>query len=94
MGVLKADRETFAIEQANRVQQLKNYLDEKMRVAIAEFNRVTEADLFTIKGDMYRIQEHMSEAAELVTKASKLRLSFETVQRSGKMMSGIINSVK
>ena len=36
----------------------------------------------------------MSEAAELVQKASKLRLSFETVQRSGKMMSGIINSVK
>jgi hypothetical protein len=42
IGVLKADRESFKIETYNRVQQLKNYLDDKMRQAISDFNRVTE----------------------------------------------------
>ena len=62
LGVLKSDRESFVIEQANRVQQLKNYLDEKMRKAVAEFNKETEYDLFSIKGHMARLQEHINES--------------------------------
>jgi hypothetical protein len=73
LGVLKADRETFAIEQSNRVQQLKNYLDEKMRQAIADFNRATEYDLFRIKSNLARAEEHILEAGELMQKAQGLR---------------------
>ena len=73
LGVLKADRETFAIEQSNRVQQLKNYLDEKMRQAIADFNRATEYDLFRIKSNLARAEEHILDAGELMQKAQGLR---------------------
>jgi len=36
----------------------------------------------------------MNEASEMIQKSVKLRQSFEVVTRTGKMMPGIINSVK
>jgi hypothetical protein len=65
-----------------------------MRQAISDFNRVTEQDMFVVKSTMARIDEHIAEATELIGRASRLRMTFNSVARTGKLFPGVVNGVK
>lgn len=57
--MIEADRQTFIEDQTNRINQLKNYLDDRLRTAICDYNKATEPDLYKVKAQMLQVEDHL-----------------------------------
>lgn len=49
---IESDKSLFIAEQQRKVNQLHNYLDEKLRSIIAEYEKATETDVTKIKNNV------------------------------------------
>ena len=47
--MIETDRMAFEQEQTNRINALKNYLDDRLRTAVCEYRKATEPDLYKVK---------------------------------------------
>lgn len=52
LAMMEQDRRNFIAEQQQKVNQLHNYLDEKMRTMIAEYEKATEPDVVSAKNNI------------------------------------------
>lgn len=60
-NVIENDRKHFISEQQNKINELHNYLDEKLRCIIAEYNKAIEPDITNVKNTLYRLEEKAQE---------------------------------
>ena len=47
--MIESDRLAFEQDQTNRINSLKNYLDDRLRTAICDYRKATEPDLYKVK---------------------------------------------
>lgn len=51
---IETDRRGFIAEQQKKINELHNYLDEKLRCIVAEYNKAIEPDVVKVKNNLDR----------------------------------------
>lgn len=73
--MIESDRLAFEQDQTNRINALKNYLDDRLRTAICDYRKVTEPDLYKVKASKLQVEDHLREikaiASRVITAKSK-----------------------
>lgn len=80
--MIEADARAFAWEQTNRVNQLKNYLDDRLRTAINDYRKATEVDFYRIKANIMKVEDQLKETRRLSVMIEKLRTYFAGPNKS------------
>ncbi len=57
--MIEADRVAFELDQTNRINALKNYLDDRLRTAICDYRKATEPDLYKVKASTFQTEDHL-----------------------------------
>lgn len=70
------DRANFVSEQQKRINQLHNYLDDKLRCIVRNFDRAVEKDRVVLKNNMSRLDERISDSKVFLTKVQGSRKTF------------------
>lgn len=52
LEMIESDKSAFIAEQQAKINQLHNYLDEKLRSIIAEYEKATEIDVVNVKNNI------------------------------------------
>lgn len=76
-NVIEGDRKHFISEQQNKINELHNYLDEKLRCIIAEYNKAIEPDVNNVKNTLYRLEEKAQEHKIFVLEIQNLIETFK-----------------
>lgn len=58
---IESDRKNFIADQQKKINELHNYLDEKLRCIIAEYNKAVEPDVTNVKNILDRLEEKAQE---------------------------------
>ena len=58
---IESDRKNFIADQQKKINELHNYLDEKLRCLIAEYNKAVEPDVTSVKNILDRLEEKAQE---------------------------------
>jgi len=77
MQMIEADRQTFEAEQTNRINALKNYLDDRLRTAVCEYRKATDPDLYKVKAQTLQIEDHLQEIKVLANRVKISRDRFD-----------------
>lgn len=86
--LIEADRQAFEMEQTSRINQLKNYLDDRLRTAINEYRKATEPDFYKVKGHQMLLEDQLTEIQEVTTKIHKMKVVFKVTK------TGNLNSIQ
>ena len=73
---IEADRKNFIAEQQKKVNELHNYLDEKLRCIVAEYNKAIEGDLTKVKNNLDRCEEKAQEHKIFISEVQSMRQTF------------------
>ena len=57
--MIESDRLAFEQDQTNRINSLKNYLDDRLRTAIIDYRKATEPDLYKVKASALQVEDHL-----------------------------------
>ena len=63
--LIEADSQAFAWEQSTRINQLKNYLDDRLRTAINDYRKATEPDFYKVKARILQVEDNLLELKKL-----------------------------
>ena len=63
--LIEADSQAFKQEQTNRINQLKNYLDDRLRTAVNDYRKATEPDFYKVKAQILQVEDNLSEIKTL-----------------------------
>ena len=66
--MIESDRLAFEQEQTNRINALKNYLDDRLRTAICDYRKATEPDLYKVKASTLQVEDHLQEIKTLANR--------------------------
>lgn len=67
MQVIEGDKTSFVTEQQRKINQLHNYLENRLRSAINDYERAVEPDSFKIRSNVSRLEEHISTNKQLIS---------------------------
>ena len=74
--MIEADRNAFEQDQTNRINSLKNYLDDRLRKAICDYKKATEPDLYKVKASKLQAEDHIKEIKDLSIRVQKSKSKF------------------
>ena len=74
--MIEADRNAFEQDQTNRINSLKNYLDDRLRTAICDYKKATEPDLYKVKASKLQAEDHIQEIKDLAIRVQKSKIKF------------------
>lgn len=60
MAIIETDQSQFVQEQQNKINQLHNYLEDRFRVAVNEYQKAIEPDMFKVRSNLNRLEEQIS----------------------------------
>ena len=86
---IEADRKGFISEQQKKVNELHNYLDEKLRCIVAEYNKAVEPDVIKVKNNLDRCEEKAQEHKIFISEIQSMKQTF-----SKKVIPNFIDSVR
>jgi hypothetical protein len=76
LNLIEADRRSFIAEQQRKINELHNYLDEKLRCIVAEYNKAVEPDLTKVKNNIDRCEEKAQEHKTFISEIQGMREVF------------------
>lgn len=74
--MIETDRMAFEQEQTNRINALKNYLDDRLRTAVCEYRKATEPDLYKVKASTLQVDDHLQEIKLLANRVLQSKMRF------------------
>ena len=86
---IEGDRKGFIAEQQKKVNELHNYLDEKLRCIVAEYNKAVEPDVIKVKNNLDRCEEKAQEHKIFISEIQTMRQTF-----SKRVIPNFIDSVR
>ena len=57
LSLMQGEKEAFIGEQQRKINQLHNYLDDKLRCIVTEYNKAVEGDFVQVKNNLDRLDE-------------------------------------
>ena len=73
---IEADRREFTATQQRKVNELHNYLDEKLRCILAEYSKAVEPDVTKVKNNLDRCEEKAQEHKIFISEIMSLKSTF------------------
>jgi hypothetical protein len=77
LNIVEEDRAGFIAEQQKKVNQLHNYLDDKLRCIIAEYDKAIEPDYIDIRNNISRLDEQICENKAFISEIQTIKKGFE-----------------
>ena len=92
MSIIDADQNQFVLEQQNKISQLHNYLDDRLRTAINDYQKAIEPDKFTVKSNLNRLEEQVSINKQFITEVQSIKREFGKSNYFSSMVFGYLRN--
>eukprot|EP00347_Sterkiella_histriomuscorum_P008465 403344995 len=77
MAIIETDQSQFVQEQQNKINQLHNYLEDRLRIATNDYQKAIEPDTFKVKSNLNRLEEQISMNKQFISEVQAIKREFD-----------------